>query len=95
MSDPITSPIHYAGKYGVEAKEAMRNMANRPLGDAVVPMTPMTVFWWCAAFKYLWRFPFKNGHQDVLKCKECLSNLERELCWRHDPQDGGDDHGME
>ena len=94
MSDTITSPKHYAGKYGVEAKEAMRNMANRSFYDAVIPMTPMAVFWWCAAFKYLWRFPFKNGRQDVLKCQECLRNLEREL-WFRDSQDGGDDHGME
>ena len=94
MSDAITSPVHYAGKYGVEAKEAMRNMADRSFDDAVIPMTPMAVFWWCAAFKYLWRFPFKNGRQDVLKCRECLSNLEREL-WFHDPQDEGDDRGVE
>ena len=94
MSNPITSPKHYAGKYGVEAKEAMRNMVNRPLSDAVIPMTPMAVFWWCAAFKYLWRFPFKNGRQDVLKCIECLSNLDHEL-WYHDPKDGGDGDGME
>lgn len=93
-SDPVRCPRHYAGANGIEAKEAMRNMADRPLGDAVIPMTPMAVFWWCTAFKYLWRFPFKNGRQDVLKCQECLSNLEREL-WFHDSQGGGDNRGME
>ena len=94
MSDPVTSPMHYAGANGVEAKVAMANMVNRPLSKAVVPVSPMAVFWWCAAFKYLWRFPFKNGRQDVLKCIECLSNLDHEL-WYHDPKDGGDGDGME
>lgn len=94
MSDPIMAPRHYAGAHGIEAKEAMANMVNRPLSEAVVPVSPMAVFWWCAAFKYLWRFPFKNGRQDVEKCQECLRNLEREL-WVHDRRDGGDGRGME
>lgn len=94
VSDPITAPRHYDGAHGVEAKEAMANMANRPLSEAVVPVSPMAVFWWCAAFKYLWRFPFKNGIQDVEKCRECLRNLELELR----AQGGGkvgDGHGVE
>ena len=94
MSDPITSPKHYAGKYGVEAKEAMRNMADRSYRDAVVPMTPMAVFWWCAAFKYLWRFPFKNGRTDVSKCQECLRNLDREL-WACEEREDGDGDAVE
>lgn len=94
MSDPITAPRHYAGAHGVEAKEAMANMANRPLSEAVVPVSPMAVFWWCAAFKYLWRFPFKNGVQDVEKCQECLRNLERELRDRVGRK-AGDDLGVE
>lgn len=78
-SDPVTSPQHYAGAYGVEAKEALRNMADRPLAQAKVPMPPSAVFWWCAAMKYLWRFPFKNGLQDVAKCHECLRLMEEDV----------------
>lgn len=72
----------------------MVNMVNRPLAKAVVPMSPMAVFWWCTAFKYLWRFPFKNGRQDVLKCRECLRNLDREL-WGCDGREGGDSDAVE
>lgn len=79
MADPVSSPSHYAGAHGVEAKEAMANMANRDLSKSVVRMSPMAIFWWCAAFKYLWRFPFKNGRQDVAKCAECLRCILREL----------------
>lgn len=93
-TDPIKRPRHYSGAHGVEAKEAMANMVNRPLAKAVVPVSPMAVFWWCAAFKYLWRWPFKNGDQDVSKCIECLKNMQHEI-WVHNPQDGGDGRGME
>ena len=78
-SNPVTAPQHYAGAYGVEAKEALRNMADRPLAQAKVPMPPSAVFWWCAAMKYLWRFPFKNGLQDVAKCHECLRLMEEDV----------------
>ena len=94
VTDPIKRPCHYAGANGVEAKEAMANMVNRPLAKAILPVSPMAVFWWCAAFKYLWRWPFKNGDQDVSKCIECLKNLQHEI-WVHSPQDGGDGRGME
>lgn len=69
-------------------------MVDRPLAKAVIPMTPMAVFWWCAAFKYLWRFPFKNGRTDVSKCRECLRNLDREL-WSCGERGDGDDDVLE
>lgn len=94
MHDPVTSPMHYAGANGIEAKEAMANMVNRSFSKAVVTISPMAVFWWCAAFKYLWRWPFKNGEQDVSKCIECLENMRNEIR-AYNPQDGGGDRDVE
>lgn len=34
---------------------------------------PRSTAYWCAcAFKYLWRWPLKNGKQDLLKAQECI-----------------------
>ena len=80
MNDVITKPVHYDGPHGIECKEAMSNMVDRVMDcEAEVDATPTMVYWWGCAFKYLWRFPFKNGLQDIDKCIECLENVRREL----------------
>lgn len=80
MNDVITKPVHYDGAHGIECKEAMSNMVDRVMGCKVkVDATPTTVYWWGCAFKYLWRWPFKNGLQDIDKCIECLENIRREI----------------
>lgn len=76
MNDPVTKPVHYDGRYGIECKEAMANMVDRLIDHkSKVRMTPSAVYWWGCAFKYLWRFPYKNTIQDIDKCIECLMNL--------------------
>lgn len=76
----ITDPLHYDGAHGVECKEAMANMIDR-VTDCKVgeDVTPTVVYWWACAFKYLWRWPFKNGIQDLRKCVECIENIERAM----------------
>lgn len=59
--------MHYAGAYGVECKEAMRNMLDRYSG-----LTGSESYWLGCALKYIWRAPFKNGEQDIDKAIECL-----------------------
>ena len=68
MSDPVKAPAHYAGN-GIECKAALASMMH----DAEV--TPTQSYWWGCAFKYLWRWPWKNGLQDLKKCRECLDQL--------------------
>ena len=79
-SDPVSAPDHYAGA-GIECKEAMQSMM-----DAVIRakserpvMHPTAFFWWGCAFKYIWRWPLKNGEQDLKKCRQCLDYLIDEL----------------
>lgn len=78
MNDPVTKPIHYDGAYGIECKEAMANMVDRLIDHkSTMRISPSMAYWWGCAFKYLWRFPYKNGVQDIDKCIECLTNIRR------------------
>ena len=38
-------------------------------------VTAKQAYWWGCAFKYLWRWPLKNGVEDLRKAEECLSLL--------------------
>ena len=71
MSDPVSSPDHYAGS--IECKDAMKAMAWG------VGLTAMAYYWWLSAFKYLWRWPRKNGIEDLKKCKQCIDFLIEEV----------------
>lgn len=80
VNDVITNPVHYDGRYGIECKEAMANMVDRLVNqEPVMNMTPSMAYWWGCAFKYLWRFPYKNAVQDIDKCIECLDNIKRSI----------------
>lgn len=79
MNDLVTKPMHYDGAYGIECKEAMENMVDRCFIGSSMRVTHSMVYWWGCAFKYLWRWPFKNGVQDLRKCVECIENIERAI----------------
>lgn len=66
--DPVSSPSHYK-RGGLECKDVMDAM----LGG--LEITPQQAYWYATALKYLWRWPKKNGLQDVEKCRECLHIL--------------------
>lgn len=66
MHDPITSPSHYEGPGGAEAKDVMRDY----FGDEF-----MAHYWLGCALKYLFRYKGKNGEQDLLKAKQCIDYL--------------------
>lgn len=69
VDDDIKAPRHYAGDGKIEAKHAMRSMMHG------VHMPSYISSWWFATFKYLWRWPHKNGLQDLYKARESLNNL--------------------
>lgn len=71
MSDEVKAPSHYMGN-GIECLEAMKSMMHE------APLTPFEGFLWGAAFKYVWRWPFKNGRQDLEKAKRCIDYLLEE-----------------
>lgn len=74
MFHPIKAPKHYAGDGNISCMDAMKSMVSKCSN-----LSPMVVYWWCCAFKYLWRWALKNGKQDIDKCVRCLEYLEKEL----------------
>ena len=66
--DPVASPSHYK-RGGVECKHVMAAMLDG------LDLTPEQGYWYGCAIKYLWRWPKKNGLQDIAKCRECLHIL--------------------
>ena len=74
MSDKIAHPSHYEGAHGVECMEAMRNVLDREDG-----LTGSEKYWTGCALKYLWRWPFKNGLEDLRKSRQCIDYLIAEV----------------
>lgn len=72
-NDPVTAPIHYSGDGKTDCMKAMRSM----MTYALLPL--IQAYWWGNAMKYLWRWPHKNGIQDLRKCRQCLDYLIREV----------------
>jgi len=71
MFHPVKAPKHYAGDGEVECKRALKSM----LHNAESVLNASAIYWWGCALKYLWRWPWKNGKQDIEKCKECIECL--------------------
>lgn len=72
-SDPVTAPVHYAGDGETTCKDALASMM------AEARVAPKVAYWWGSAFKYIWRWPLKNGKQDIDKAIECLKQLKEVL----------------
>ena len=86
MFDPVKEPRHYAGDGTTTCKVAMKSMMNgvrtfiadrEEVSYEFVP--PMVFYWWGCAFKYIWRWPRKNGLQDIDKAIECLTEMRKEI----------------
>lgn len=73
MADSVRNPSHYDGAHGVDCAEAMANMVDRHMG-----LTGSESYWWATALKYLWRWPLKNGREDLDKAVECIRRLMAE-----------------
>lgn len=69
MFHPIKNPKHYAGDGKISCKDALRSMMSKAV------MQPEKAYWWGCAFKYLWRWPLKDGRKDLEKCKQCIDYL--------------------
>jgi len=75
MFHPVKEPRHYAGDGKIACMDALRSMFH---GTSNV-LSATQIYWWGCAFKYLWRWPWKNGKQDIDKCMRCLEYLKKEL----------------
>lgn len=78
--NPVSAPAHYTGDGHIEAMAAMKSMMSvfeRP--ELKGRYSPMSIYWLGCAFKYIWRWPLKNGLEDLKKCRQCLDYLIEEL----------------
>lgn len=66
-------PHHYEGDGIVTCADAMRSMTH------LVTLSPMAIWWWACAFKYLWRWPWKNGAEDLRRVYDCIDRLLKEV----------------
>lgn len=67
-TDAVKRPAHYAtGK--VECWDAMESAASG------VKLPPILAYFWFNIFKYIWRWPKKNGLEDLKKARVYLNKL--------------------
>jgi len=72
MIDNVNKPPHY-NKASIECIDAMSAMAEG------ANLTAHQAYCWQNSFKYLWRFPYKNGVEDLKKAQWYLDRLIKDL----------------
>lgn len=70
--DMVNKPPHYNSS-AIECIDAMEAMSEG------AKVAPHAAYCWQNAFKYLWRWPYKNGLEDLKKCRWYLDRLIEEL----------------
>lgn len=70
--DNVNHPSHY-NQSGIECIDAMKAMTE---GTSV---GPHAAYCWQNSFKYLWRWPYKNGLEDLKKARWYLDRLIEEV----------------
>lgn len=69
MTDDVKRPRHYEGDGVTTCDVAMRSMMHG------VSVSPDVAYWWGCALKYVFRWPWKGGMQDLKKARECLARI--------------------
>lgn len=82
--DPVKCPAHYAGDGKIACMDAMRSMM---AGYVEEGADGMAAYWSLTALKYLWRWPGKNGVQDLEKARQCIS-YAIDACLSPEPNPG-------
>lgn len=67
--DPVHHPSHYSWRGGMEAADIAAEMCQGAEGDEAA--------WIFNLAKYVYRYPKKNGVQDIDKAIECLQRLKK------------------
>lgn len=81
MSDPVKSPEHYEGDGVTTCEVALDSMMCKAhsypteTGRRIIKQSGF--YWWGCALKYVWRWPHKNGLQDIDKAIESLIKLRK------------------
>ena len=68
-SDPVHHPSHYSWRGGMEAADIAAELCKGAEGDEAA--------WIFNLAKYVYRYPKKNGVQDIDKAIECLQRLKK------------------
>lgn len=71
LHDPVHHPSHYSWRGGMEAADIAAEMTRGTEG--------VEAYWIGCTIKYLYRYPKKNGLQDIDKAIECLKLLRKVL----------------
>jgi hypothetical protein len=71
-ADMVNKPPHY-NQAGIECIDAMKAMVEQAEVD------PHASYCWQNSFKYLWRWPYKNGVEDLKKARWYLDRLISEI----------------
>ena len=72
-------PEHYRGDGFITCSRAMKAALGR-WPAATAPCCSMAVWWWCCAFKYVWRCMVKGKTlEDIDKAIDCLYKLRKEI----------------
>lgn len=71
-NDAVNAPVHYI-RNGVECRDIARAMASG------APVSNHAAHLWESAFEYLFRWPYKNGVEDLLKCRRNIDDLIKEI----------------
>lgn len=72
-------PEHYRGDGYITCSRAMKSAFGR-WPAAIALCSTMSVWWWCCAFKYLWRCMVKGMTlEDIDKAIDCLRKLREEV----------------
>lgn len=72
-------PEHYRGDGYVTCSRAMKSAISR-WPAAIAMRSIMAVWWWCCAFKYIWRCMVKGRTlEDIDKAIDCLRKLRKEI----------------
>jgi hypothetical protein len=75
MFHPVKEPKHYAGNGDIACMDALKSM----LYGSEDVLAASQIYWWGCAFKYLWRWLWKNGRQDLEKAQQCIKYLMEEI----------------
>lgn len=72
-------PEHYRGDGYITCSRAMKSALGM-WPAAIALCSTMSVWWWCCAFKYLWRCMVKGMTlKDIDKAIDCLHKLREEI----------------
>lgn len=72
-------PEHYRGDGYITCSRAMKSALGM-WPAAIALCSTISVWWWCCAFKYVWRCMVKgNTLEDIDKAIDCLRKLRKEV----------------